>query len=91
MPLPTDLGGSSGGRTPPLAIRPFADPNFDIFGIILRYSLYFFLKAPSAPKHTNFERERAPKKRKFFGQHFLLMPKNPFFVFCRKLGQTRSL
>ena len=65
-----DLGG--GGRTPPppppSGIRPPADPKgppFDTFSEIhfCPTDPKIFLKAPLAPIYTNFEGERAPKKK----------------------------
>ena len=36
--------------------------------------------APLAPKYTNFEGERAPKKRNFLVKNFQKVPKNAFFA-----------
>ena len=78
-------GGGRGGRTPPPSgIRPPADPKgtpFDTFSEIhfWRTDPKIFLKAPSAPIYTNFEGERAPKKRNFFAKIFQKVPKNGFF------------
>ena len=68
--------GAGGGRPPPFSgIRPPADPKgppFDTFSEIHFWPTdpKFFLKAPLAPIYTNFEGERAPKKRDFFCQNF---------------------
>ena len=72
-----DLGGASG-------IRPPADPKgppFDTFSEIHFWPTdpKIFLKVPLAPIYTNFERERAPKKRDFFVNIFQKVPKNGFF------------
>ena len=78
-------GGGAGGRTPPPSgIRPPADPKgppFDTFSEIHFWPTdpKIFLKAPSAPIYTNFEGERAPKKRDFFVKIFQKLPKNGFF------------
>ena len=80
-----DLGGGRGdGRPPPSGIRPPADPKgppFDTFSEIPFWPTdpKIFLKAPSAPIYTNFEGERAPKKRYFFVKIFQKVPKNGFF------------
>ena len=75
-------GGGGGGRTPlPSGIRPPADPKgppFDTFSEIPT-DPKIFLKAPLAPIYTNFEGERAPKKRYFFVKIFQKVPKNGFF------------
>ena len=81
-----DLGG--GGRgfgrpPPPSGIRPPADPKgspFDTFSEIRFFAdPKIFVKAPLAPISTNFEGERAPKKRNFFVKIFQKVPKNGFF------------
>ena len=64
-------GGAAGGG----GIRPPADPKgppFDTFSEIHFWQTdpKIFLKAPSAPIYSNFEGERAPKKRDFFCQNF---------------------
>ena len=81
-----DLGGGGG-------IRPPADPKvppFDTFSEIHFWPTdpKIFLKAPLAPIYTNFEGERAPKKRNFFGKTFQKVPKNGFFdsFFFAKTG-----
>ena len=38
-----------------------------------------FLKAPLAPIYTNFEGERAPKKRNFFNENFSKSAQKPLF------------
>ena len=70
-------GFRGGGRTPPSpsGIRPPADPKgppFDTFSEIHFWPTdpKIFLKAPLAPICTNFEGERAPKKKRFFCQSF---------------------
>ena len=76
-------GGFRGGRGAdalPSGIRPPADPKgtpFDTFSEIhfWRTDPKIFLKAPSAPIYTNFEGERAPKKRNFFAKIFQKVPK----------------
>ena len=77
-------GGRGGGRLSPSGIRPPADPKgppFDTFSEIHFWPTdpKIFLKAPSAPIYTNFEGERAPKKRDFFVNIFQKLPKNGFF------------
>ena len=87
-----DLGRA--GRTPPPSgIRPPADPKdlpFDTFSEIHFWPTdpKIFLKAPLAPIYTNFERERAPKKkRNFFVKIFQKVPKNGFFwLFFQKFA-----
>ena len=69
---------------PPSGIRPPADPKgppFDTFSEIHFWPTdpKIFLKAPLAPIYTNFEGERAPKKRDFFVKIFQKLPKNGFF------------
>ena len=64
-------------------IRPPADPKgppFDTFSEIHFWPTdpKIFLKAPSAPIYTNFEGERAPKKRDFFVKIFQKLPENGF-------------
>ena len=64
--------------------RPPADPKglpFDTFSEIHFWPTdpKIFLKAPLAPIYTNFEEERAPKKRDFFVKIFQKVPKNGFF------------
>ena len=68
---------------PPSGIRPPADPKgppFDTFSEIHFWPTdpKIFLKAPLAPIYTNFEGERAPKKRDFFCQNFQKLPENGF-------------
>ena len=70
--------GAGGGRPPPSGIRPPADPKgppFDTFSEIHFWPTdpKIFLKAPLAPIYTNFEGERAPKKR-FFDCFFKNLP-----------------
>ena len=75
-------GLRGGGRRlplPPSGIRPPADPKGPPFDTFLE--IYFwptdpkiFLKAPLAPIYTNFEGERAPKKRDFFVKIFQKVP-----------------
>ena len=69
-------GGGGGGR-PPLfsGIRPPADPKGPPFNTFSEIHFCptdpkIFLKAPLTPMYTNFEGERAPKKTRFFCQHF---------------------
>ena len=95
-----DLGG--GGRPFPSGIRPPADPKgppFDTFSEIPFWPTdpKIFLKAPLAPIYTNFEGERAPKKRYFLSKFFKKCPKTAFLTFfsknClrrRKLCQNRG-
>ena len=89
-----DLGG--GGRPPPPSgIRPPADPKgppFDTFSEIhfWRTDPKIFLKAPSAPIYTNYEGERAPKKRNFFVKMFQKVPKNGFFDYVSKIRPPPS-
>ena len=69
-------GGGGGADAPsPSGIRPPADPKgppFDTFSEIHFWQTdpKIFLKAPLAPIYTNFEGDRAPKKRDFFCQNF---------------------
>ena len=77
-------GGGGYGRPPPSGIRSPADPKgppFDTFSEIHFWPTdpKIFLKAPLAPIYTNFEGERAPKKRDFFVKIFQKLPKNGFF------------
>ena len=64
-------GFRGGGRPPPPpGIQPPTDPkgpSFDTFAEIHFWLTdpKIFLKAPLAPIYTNFEGERAPKKRLF--------------------------
>ena len=79
--------GRWGGRPSPSGIRPPADPKgppFDTFSEIPFWPTdpKIFLKAPLAPIYTNFEGERAPKKRYFFVKIFQKVPKNGFFFYC---------
>ena len=99
-----DLGKGGGGGRPSSGIRPPADPKgppFDTFSEIHFWPTdpKIFLKAPSAPIHTNFEGERAPKKRDFFVKIFQKVPKNGFLTvfskiclrrrkFCQNRGKT---
>ena len=81
-------GGFRGGRgrTPPPPLRdstlcrPKGSP-FDTFSEIHFWPTdpKIFLKAPSATICTNFEGERAPKKRDFFVKFFQKVHKNGFF------------
>ena len=65
-------GAGGGGRTPfPSGIRPPADPKGPLFDTFSKIHFWptdpkIFLKAPWAPIYTNFDGERAPKKRDFF-------------------------
>ena len=99
-----DLGRA--GRTPPPSgIRPPADPKdlpFDTFSEIHFWPTdpKIFLKAPLAPIYTNFEWERAPKKkREFLAKFFKKCPKTAFLTvfskiclrrrkFCKNRGKT---
>ena len=88
-----------GGRTPPppSGIRPPADPKgppFDTFSEIHFWPTdpKIFLKAPLAPIYTNFEGERAPKKRDFFVKIIQKVPKNGFFdYFFKNLPATQKI
>ena len=92
-------GGGGGGRSPlrdSTRCRPKGSPPFDTFSEIPFWPTdpKIVLKAPSAPIYTNFEGERAPKKRYFFVKIFQKVPKNGFFD-CffknfRKLSQNRG-
>ena len=76
-PLPTQ-------RVPPLIL--FQKSSFG------RPTLNFFLKAPLAPIYTNFEGERAPKKRDFFVNIFQKVPKNGFFdCFFKNLSAAQKI
>ena len=77
-------GGGGRPPPPPSGIRPPADtkgPPFDTFSEIHFWPTdhKIFLRAPSALIYTNFEGERAPKKRDFFVKIFQNVPKNGFF------------
>ena len=97
-----DLGGGGGADAPPSGIRPPADPKgppFDTFSEIHFWPTdpKIFLKAPLAPIYTNFEGERAPKKRDFFVKIFQNCPKTAFLTvfskIClrrRKFSQSRA-
>ena len=95
-----DLGGGRGGGGAdalPSGIRPPADPKgppFDTFSEIHFWPTdpKIFLKAPSAPIYTNFEGERAPKKRDFFVKIFQKLPKNGFFdCFFKNLPAAQKI
>ena len=98
MPRPgADLGGGrGGGRPPPSGIPPPADPKgppFDTFSEIHFWLTdpKIFLKAPSAPIHTNFEGERAPKKKRdFLSKFFKKCPKTAFLTVFSKICLRRS-
>ena len=81
-----DLGGGGGRFPPPSGIRPPADPKgtpFDTFSEIHFWPTdpRIFLKAPLAPIYTNFMRERAPKKTRFFlSKFFKKCPKTAFLT-----------
>ena len=98
-------GGGGGGRTPPpLRDSTPADPKgppFDTFSEIHFWPIdpKICLKAPLAPIYTNFERERAPKKRDFLSKFFKKCPKTAFLTvfskiclrrrkFCQNRGKT---
>ena len=101
------VGGGGGGADASSGIRPPADPKgtpFDTFSEIhfWRTDPKIFLKAPSAPIYTNFEGERAPKKRNFFAKIFQKVPKNGFLTvfskiclrrrkFCQNRGKNSAL
>ena len=60
---------------------------------ILRYPFLVmdpknFLKVPLAPIYTNFEGERAPKKRKFLVKIFQKVPENAFLACFFKTLRT---
>ena len=106
---PKRRGGFRGGADapPPSGIRPPADPKgtpFDTFSEIhfWRTDPKIFLKAPSAPIYTNFEGERAPKKRNFLPKFFKKCPKTAFLTvfskiclrrrkFCQNKGKNSAL
>ena len=73
-------------------IRTPANPKGPPFGTFKEIHLWptdpkIFLKAPLAPIYTNFEGERAPKKRVFFVRNFQKVPKNGFFdLFFQKIA-----
>ena len=69
--------------------RPLILFQKSIFG---RPTLKFFLKAPLASIYTNFEGERAPKKRDFFVKIFQKVPKNGFFdCFFKNLPAAQKI
>ena len=76
-------------------IRPPADPKGPPFGTFYKINFLptdpkMFLKAPLARIYTNFEGERAPKKRDFFVKIFQKVPKNGFFdLFFSKICLRR--
>ena len=88
-----DLGGG-GGCSPPSGIRPPADPKgppFDTFS-----EIYFWPTDPKiflkAPIYTNFEGERAPKKRDFLSKFFKKCPKTAFLtVFFKNLPAAQKI
>ena len=90
-------GGGGGADAPPSGIRPPADPKgppFDTFSEIHFWPTdpKIFLKAPLAPIYTNFEGERAPKKRDFFVKIFQKLPKNGFFdCFFKNLPAAQKI
>ena len=92
-------GGYRGGADapPPSGIRPSADPKgppFDTFSEIHFWPTdpKIFLKAPSAPIYTNFEGERAPKKRDFLSKFFKKCPKTAFFYcFFKNLPAAQKI
>ena len=64
-----------GWTPPPLRDSTPCRPERSPLCTILRYPCLVanpenFLKVPMAPKYTNFEGERAQKKKQFFGQNF---------------------
>ena len=76
-------GGRGADAFLPSGIRPPADPKgppFDTFSQIHFWptDLKIFLKAPLAPIYTNFEGERAPKKRDFLPKFFKKIQKRLF-------------
>ena len=76
---------SRGGRPLPSGIRPPADPNGPPFGTFKEIHFWptdpkIFLRAPLAPIYTNFEGERAPKKRVFLSKFSKKCPKNGFLT-----------
>ena len=83
--------GGGGGWTPPPPqgfelCQPKGSP-FDTFSEIHFWPTdpKIFLKAPLAPIYTNFEGERAPKKRDFFCQNFSkIAQKRLFWLFFQK-------
>ena len=84
-----DLGTGRGADvSPPLpGIRPPVDPKGPLFGTFPEIHFWptvpkIFLKALLAPIYTNFEGERAPKKRDFFVKIFQKVPKK-----CPKRAQ----
>ena len=87
-------GGAGGVDAPPSSgFRPPADPKglpFDTFSEIHFWPTdpKIFLKAPLAPIYTNFEGERAPKKKRIFLSNFFKnCPKTAFFtLFFQKLA-----
>ena len=81
---------------PPSGIRPPADPKgppFDTFSEIHFWPTdpKIFLKAPSAPIYTNFERERAPKKTQFFRKIFSSAQKRLFWFFFKNLPAAHKI
>ena len=86
------FGGGGGGRPPPPSgIRPPADPKgppSDTFSEIHFWPTdpKIFLKAPWAPIYTNFEEERAPKKKQFFLSKFFKIGAKQCFGSARKIN-----
>ena len=78
-----DLGGGGGDAPPPQVFDPLPTqrvPPFDTFSEIhfCPTDPKIVLKAPLAPIYTNFEGERAPKKRDSFVKIFQKVSKNGF-------------
>ena len=92
-------GGGGGADAPSSGIRPRADPKGPPFDTFTFSEIHFwptdpkiFLKAPLAPIYTNFEGERAPKKRDFFVKIFQKLPKNGFFdCFFKNLPAAQKI
>ena len=73
-PVQGRIWGGGGLRTPsPLRDSTPCRPPFDTFS-----EIHYFFRNP-LEIYTNFEGERAPKKRDFFVKIFQKLPKNGFF------------
>ena len=88
-------GKRGGGRTPPPSqgFHPLPTQRvpFDTFQEIHFWLTLKFFKSAFAPIYTNFEKERAPKKRKIFVKIFQKVPKNGFFdCFFKKFSKSRK-
>ena len=89
--ISTSSGFRGGGGGTSSGIRPSSDPNGPPF--VLFWDIHFwltdlktFLKASVAPIYTNFEGERALKKRNFLVKFSKKCLKTPFFGLFHKFA-----